>query len=76
MLMTRGELTLDMMDILPELRGSSHGGDGMISQVRRLLLRSPVVCLCRPQQGTENENSVLFLKQKKPCPILRASDKD
>ncbi|MFC5454759.1 PEP-CTERM sorting domain-containing protein [Prosthecobacter fluviatilis] len=67
MLMTRGELTLDMMNDLPELRGSSHGGDACRVQARRLALINPIKNLGETNQSAENENSGAMLAQEKPC---------
>ena len=56
-----------MMDERPDLRGRSHGGAEVNSQVRRQALNASANSLLSPKAGTENEPIESFLVQKKSC---------
>jgi hypothetical protein len=76
MLMTRGELALDMMNgVLPELKGRSHGGGTPDSQAGRLAKTDSANLLSTTIKTTDNQLFVAGVSQNKPCAACGAADK-
>ena len=55
------------MDKVPDLRGRSHGGDGVNSQVRRQALKNSADFLLSGSRDTENEEIESTLEHEKSC---------